>query len=625
MTDTTTKRLTMAQALILYLSKQYVSRDGVENPFFAGVWGIFGHGNVAGIGQALQQYSSEIRYYQSRNEQAQVHAAVAYAKHKNRMQTFACTSSIGPGATNMVTGAALATVNRIPVLLLPGDIFAERLQAPVLQQVEWEHSQDFSANDTFKPVSRYWDRISRPEQLIASLTEAMRVLTSPADTGAVTLCLPQDTQAEAYEYPAVMFEKRVWNIPRNRPDASLLQQAASWIREAKQPIIIAGGGVHYSEANETLRNFVEQTGIPIGETQAGKGALNYDHPLNLGAIGATGTQGANILAREADLVIGIGTRYSDFTSASKTAFQNPNVRFININVMEFDAYKHGAIPLVGDAKVTLEELAEAVGDYRTPQAYEARAKDYNKQWDLEVHNIYSFEHEPLLSQGEVIGMVNSQSRPQDVVLCAAGSLPGDLHKLWRTRDPRGYHMEYGYSCMGYEVAGGLGVKMADPEREVYVMVGDGSFLMMHTEIVTMVQEGIKVNIILLDNHGYASIGGLSKSVGSDGFGTKYRFRDEEQNQLTGENIPTDFAKICEGLGAVVFVARDRGEFSQALEDAKAIQNRPVCIITETDRRQRVGGYESWWDVAVAEVSTNPDVQQARKQYEEAKKNERHHL
>lgn len=619
-----TRRLTMAQALILYLSKQYVARDGVENPFFAGVWGIFGHGNVAGIGQALHQLKHEMRYYQSRNEQAQVHTAVAYAKHKNRMQTFACTSSIGPGATNMITGAALATVNRIPVLLLPGDIFAERIQAPVLQQIEWEHSQDISANDAFKPVSRYWDRLYRPEQLITALPEAMRVLTSPADTGAVTLCLPQDTQTEAYDYPAEMFEKRIWTIPRNRADSGLMAQAASWIKAAKKPMIVAGGGVHYSEANAELQHFVAKTGIPIGETQAGKGALNYDNPLNLGAIGATGTDGANIMAREADLIIGIGTRYSDFTSASKTAFQNPNVRFININVMEFDAYKHSAIPLVGDAKVTLEELGAMLGDYSTDANYQNRANDFNQKWDAEVHRIYNLEHEPMLSQGEVIGMVNTQSRAQDVVLCAAGSMPGDLHKLWRTRNARGYHLEYGYSCMGYEIAGGLGVAMADPEREVYVMVGDGSFLMMNTEIVTMVQEGIKVNIIVVDNHGYASIGGLSKSVGDDGFGTKYRYRDES-GQLTGATLPIDFAKNCESLGAYVIVAKTREAFSQALEDAKAIKHQPVCIITETDRRQRVAGYESWWDVAVAEVSESDSVQQSRKTYEEAKENERHHL
>ncbi|MFN8374441.1 MAG: 3D-(3,5/4)-trihydroxycyclohexane-1,2-dione acylhydrolase (decyclizing) [Anaerolineae bacterium] len=619
-----TRRLTMAQALVLYLSQQYAARDGVENPFFAGVWGIFGHGNVAGVGQALQQMSSSLRYYQCRNEQAQVHTAIAYAKHKNRMQTFACTSSIGPGALNMVTGAAVATVNRIPVLLLPGDIFAERVQAPVLQQLESEHSQDISVNDCFRPVSRYWDRLYRPEQLITALPEAMRVLTSPADTGAVTLALPQDTQAEAFDYPAALFEKRVWVIPRNRPDATLLGQAAAWISQSKAPLIVAGGGVHYSEAWDALRKFSEQAGIPVCETQAGKGALPYDHPLNLGAVGATGTAGANIIAREADLIIGIGTRYSDFTAASKTAFQNPDVRFININVAEFDAYKHNALPLVGDAKVTLDELLAALGRYQTSAAYRQRAHEFNRSWDAEVHRIYNLEHEPMLSQGEVIGMVNSQSRPQDVVLCAAGSLPGDLHKLWRTRDPRGYHLEYGFSTMGYEIAGGMGVKMADPDREVYVMVGDGSFLMMNSEIVTMVQEGLKVTIIVIDNHGYASIGGLSKSVGSDGFGTKYRYRTES-GQLDGETLPIDFAQNCASMGAYVIRATTREAFSQALEQAKTITGRPVCIVTETDRRQRVGGYESWWDVAIAEVSENPAVQQARQQYETNKQQERYHL
>ena len=615
-----TSRLTMAQALVKYLAKQHVARDGRENPFFAGMWGIFGHGNVAGIGQALEQYAPDFRYYQSRNEQAQVLAAVAYAKQKNRLATFACASSIGPGATNMITGAAVATVNRIPVLLLAGDIFAERIQAPVLQQVESEHTQDISVNDCFKPVSRYWDRIYRPEQLITALPEAMRVLTSPADTGAVTLALPQDVQAEAYDYPTALFEKRVWDIPRNRPDSAALKRAAQWIRESKQPIILAGGGVHYSDAYDELERFVAQCGIPVCETNAGKGALRYDNPLNLGAIGVTGTEGANRLARETDLVIGIGTRYGDFTSASKTAFANEKLRFININVAEFDAYKHNALPLVGDAKVALEELLPLLDGFTTDSDYQARVRNYNQAWDAEVHRIYNLEHEPLLSQGEVIGMVNSLTAAGDTVLCAAGSMPGDLHKLWRTRDHKGYHMEYGYSTMGYEIAGGMGVKMADPDREVWVMVGDGSFLMMHTEIVTMVQEGIKVNVIVVDNHGHASIGGLSKSVGSDGFGTKYRYRSES-GQLDGETLPIDFAKNCESLGAHVIRAVNREEFSAALEEAKTIKNRPVCIVTETDRRQRVAGYESWWDVPVAEVSDSESVDAARAAYEEYKKRE----
>ncbi len=608
-----TTRLTMAQALVRYLARQHVARDGIENPFFAGMWGIFGHGNVAGIGQALEQYAPDFRYYQSRNEQAQVLASVAYAKHRNRLATFACASSIGPGASNMITGAAVATVNRIPVLLLAGDIFAERIQAPVLQQVESEHTQDISVNDCFKPVSRYWDRIYRPEQLITALPEAMRVLTSPVDTGAVTLALPQDVQAEAHDYPLAFFEKRVWEIPRNRADAGAIKRAAQWIRESKQPLIIAGGGVHYSDAYDALEAFVARTGIPCCETQAGKGVLKYDNPDNLGAIGVTGTEGANILATETDLVIGIGTRYSDFTSASKTAFMNEDLRFININVAEFDAYKHNALPLVGDARVTLEELLLELSGYRVADDYRERVHAYNRSWDAEVHRIYNLEHEPMLSQGEVIGLVNSLSDAGDTVLCAAGSLPGDLHKLWRTRNRKGYHLEYGYSTMGYEIAGGMGVKMADPEREVWVMVGDGSFLMMHTEIVTMVQEGIKVNIIVLDNHGFASIGGLSKSVGSDGFGTKYRYRTDS-GQLDGETLPIDFAKNCESLGAHVIRAKDREEFSRAMAEAKAHQGGPVCIVTEVDRRQRVDGYGSWWDVPVAEVSESESVKQAREAY-----------
>ncbi len=619
----TTQRLTMAQALVKYLAAQHVSRDGVENPFFAGMWGIFGHGNVAGVGQALEQYAPELRYYQCRNEQAQVLTSVAYAKHRNRLATFACASSIGPGASNMITGAAVATVNRIPVLILPGDIFAERIQAPVLQQLENEHSQDFSVNDCFKPVSRYWDRINRPEQIITALPEAMRVLTSPADTGAVTLSLPQDIQAYAYDYPADMFEKRVWQIPRNRPDVAAVQRAAQWIRASEQPIIVAGGGVHYSDAHDALEDFVARTGIPVTETQAGKGALLYDNPANLGAAGVTGTEGAIALMSEADLVIGIGTRYSDFTSASNTAFARDGIRFININVAEFDAYKNSALPLVGDARVTLEELSAALAGYAVADDYRARAQAYNRAWDAEVHRIYNLEHEPMLSQGEVIGMVNTLSGAGDTVLCAAGSMPGDLHKLWRTRNRKGYHLEYGYSTMGYEIAGGLGVKLAEPEREVWVMVGDGSFLMMHTEIVTMVQEGIKVNIVVVDNHGFASIGALSKSVGSDGFGTKYRYRSGS-GQLDGETLPIDFAKNCESLGAHVIRARDREEFSRAMEEAKAHQGGPVCIVTEVDRRQRVPGYGAWWDVPVAEVSEMEAVQAARADYEANKDRENYY-
>jgi 3D-(3,5/4)-trihydroxycyclohexane-1,2-dione acylhydrolase (decyclizing) len=489
--------------------------------------------------------------------------------------------------------------------------------------VEWEHSQDFSVNDCFKPVSRYWDRINRPEQIIAALPEVMRVLTSPSETGAVTLALPQDVQTMAYDYPSSLFEKRVWHIPRNRPDLGRLQQAAEWIKQSKRPIIVAGGGVIYSEATETLRRFAEMTGIPVGETMAGKGSLNYNHPLNLGAIGVTGTLGANVMAREADLVIGIGTRYSDFTTASKTAFQGDTLKFININVTEFDAYKHNAIPLVGDARATLEELMGALSGYQTSHTYQERAKQYNVEWDAEVTRIYNLEHGPLISQGEVIGVINTLSKADDVVLNAAGSMPGDLHKLWRTRNPKGYHMEYGNSTMGYEIAGGLGVKMADPSREVYVMVGDASYLMMNSEIVTAVQEGMKLIIIIVDNHGFASIGGLSKSIGSDGFGTKYRYRNQD-GQLTGETLPVDYGANAGSLGANVIRASNRDELADAVLKAQGM-DQTVCIVVETDRRQRVGGYESWWDVAVAEVSENPAVQEARKNFEAAKTKEQHYL
>jgi len=619
----TTERLTMAQALIKFLMSQYVERDGRENKFFAGCFGIFGHGNVAGIGQALQQMP-EFRYYQTRNEQAMVHTAAAFAKMSNRTRTFACTTSIGPGATNMVTAAAGATINRLPVLLLPGDIFARRNVAPVLQQLEAGWSQDLSANDCFKPISRYWDRINRPEQIITALPEVMRVLTSPADTGAVTLALPQDVQTEAYDYPVDLFVKRVWSIPRPRPDQDLLQKAAGWIRASQKPLIVAGGGVLYSLATGALLHFAGQTGIPVAETQAGKGALPYDHPLALGAIGVTGTPGANITAREADLIIGIGTRYSDFTTASKTAFQNPDVRFVNINVAEFDAHKHSAVPLTADARVTLEELGEFLDGYDTGPDYRAQAARFNKEWDAEVGRLYNLEHGPPISQGEVIGAVNEASQPQDVVLCAAGSLPGDLHKLWRTRDPKGYHLEYGYSCMGYEIAGGLGVKMADPEREVYVMVGDGSYLMMAQEIVTSIQEGIKLNVILIDNHGFASIGGLSESLGSAGFGTRYHYRDEATGQLSGEKLPVDFAANARSLGAHVIEAADLPAFKAALKEAQG-QERTTVIVVETDREERVPGYESWWDVAVAEVSESPAVDEARQAYEQAKEKERSYL
>ena len=618
----------MAQAVIAFLENQYVERDGVEQAFFAGCFGIFGHGNVAGIGQALQQMP-EFRYYQARNEQAMVHIATAFAKVHNRMRTFACTSSIGPGATNMVTGAATATINRLPVLLLPGDIFARRNVAPVLQQLESEHSQDISVNDCFKPVSRYWDRISRPEQLLTALPEAMRVMTSPAETGAVTLALPEDVQTEAYDYPEAFFRRRAWRIARPRPDRQTLEQAAAWIRASRRPLIVAGGGVIYSGATELLGRFVEQTGIPAGETMAGKGSLRFDHPLNLGAVGVTGTFAANRLAREADLVIGIGTRYSDFTTASKTAFQYPGVRFININVAEFDAAKHLALQLVGDARATLEELLPLLDGYHVDEGYRAQAERLQAEWDAEVERIYAIRHTPQPSQGELIGAVNEQSSPGAIMVCAAGSLPGDLHKLWRARHPKNYHMEYGYSCMGYEIAGGLGAKMAAPDRDVYVMVGDGSYLMMSSEIVTSLQENYKLIIVLLDNHGFKSIGSLSRSLGQDGFGTRYVY--PRNGVLPGdamgaeaETLSIDLAANARSLGALVIECKTYEDFVHALEQARTTGQTTVISI-QNDRYEGVPGYESWWDVPVAEVSAMPSVQAAREEWEAMRAKERYFL
>jgi 3D-(3,5/4)-trihydroxycyclohexane-1,2-dione acylhydrolase (decyclizing) len=625
MTNTRTERLTMAQALIRFLKSQYVERDGAETPFFAGCFGIFGHGCVAGVGEALLQ-NPDFRYYQVRNEQGAVHAATAYAKVKNRLQTFACLSSIGPGATNMITGAATATINRLPVLLLPGDIFARRNVAPVLQQLESAQSQDFSVNDCFKPVSRYWDRINRPDQLLTALPEALRVLTSPSETGAVTLALPQDVQTEAYDYPAELFRRRIWRIMRNRADRAALQAAAELIRAAQRPMIVAGGGVIYAEATETLRALVDATGIPVGETMAGKGSLRWDHPLNLGAIGATGTLAANRIARDADLVIGVGTRYSDFTTASKTAWQHPAVRFVNINVAEFDAGKHHGLAVVGDAREALEELGELLAGYGVDPAYRAEAQRLHDAWDAEVQRIYDIRLEPLPSQGELIGVINELAGRDAIMLNAAGSMPGDLHKLWRTTHPKNFHLEYGNSCMGYEIAGGLGAKLAAPEREVFVIVGDGSWLMLSSELATAIQQGIKLVVLLWDNSGYKSIGALSRSLGLDGFGTRYV--EPIEGVLVGDAAgdavtPTvvDFALNARSLGADVIECATRDDYVAALQAAKAAVRTTVVVI-RNDRLQGVPGYESWWDVAVPEVSALPSVQEARVRYEEMRAEER---
>jgi len=619
--------MTMAQALVRFLASQYVERDGVEQRFFAGCWGIFGHGNVAGIGEALFEHPELLPYHMARNEQSMVHSAVGYARMKDRLQTFACTSSIGPGATNMITGAALATVNRLPVLLLPGDVFASRIPDPVLQQLEVPARGDVSVNDAFQPVSRYWDRITRPEQIIPAAFAAMRVLASPAETGAVTLALPQDIQVEAYDYPDEFLAKRVWHIDRRPPEPAALARAVAALRAAKRPLIVAGGGVIYACASEALRRFVEETGIPVAETQAGKGSLPYDHPAALGAIGVTGTSAANRLAHEADLVIGIGTRWSDFTTASKSAFQNNAVRFVNINVAELDSTKHAALAVTADARVTLEALA-GVG-YRVEKAYRDECANLAREWDAEVTRLYSLDHRPLPAQSEVIGAVNTFSSPTDVVVCAAGSMPGDLHKLWRARDRKQYHVEYGYSCMGYEIAGALGAKMAAPDREVYALVGDGSYLMLNEAIVTSLQERAKLVVVLVDNHGYASIGGLSRSLGTDGFGTQFRQGKDGSRGLDGERdpapyLPTDLATNAESLGAHAIRARGIAELREALAAAKKV-DRTVVIHIEVDRYASVPSYESWWDVPVAEVSEPASVRDARNMYEKTKPKQRRYL
>jgi 3D-(3,5/4)-trihydroxycyclohexane-1,2-dione acylhydrolase (decyclizing) len=602
------KRLTMAQALVRFMASQYVERDGVEQRFFAGVWGIFGHGNVAGIGQALAQYPEALKYHQARNEQSMIHVAVGYARMKDRLATFACTSSIGPGATNLVTGAALATINRLPVLLLPGDAFASRAPDPALQQLEVPSRGDLTVNDTLQAVSKYWDRIARPEQIISAALNAMRVLTDPAETGAVTLALPQDVQTEAFDVPDEFLAKRVWHIERRPPDGAAFARAIELINAARRPLIVAGGGVVYSGATELLRAFVERSGIPVAETQAGKGALPYDHPLALGAIGATGTFAANRVARDADVVIGIGTRWSDFTTASKTLFEGASLRFINLNVASVDAFKLNAIPLLCDARAGLEALAAA--EWVIDERYRTKAEKLHAEWDAEVTRLYTLDQKPP-AQSAVIGAVNAASEPRDVVVAAAGSLPGDLHKLWRTRDPKGYHIEYGYSTMGYEIPGGIGAKLAAPDREVFVMLGDGSYLMSPGELSTAIAEGVKLIVVLVDNHGFASIGNLSRSLGTNGFGTK-----SEQ--------AIDFVANAASLGARAVRARTIAELQTALKDAKSGTETTVIVI-ETDPLVTVPSYESWWEVVPAEASEQEGVRKARQDWSTNKKRQRRHI
>ena len=623
-----TVRLTVAQAVVRFLAAQYSERDGVERRLVAGCFGIFGHGNVAGLGQALLESEladpALLPYHQARNEQGMVHASVAYARMRNRLSTLACTSSIGPGATNMVTGAALATINRLPVLLLPGDVFATRVASPVLQELERPDSGDVSVNDAFRPVSRYFDRVWRPEQLPAALLGAMRVLTDPVETGAVTVALPQDVQAEAWDWPVDLFARRVWHVPRPVPEPAALARAVALLRQARRPLLVAGGGVIYAEATDALRSFAEATGVPVAETQAGKGSLPYDHPLSVGAVGATGTTAANALARDADVVLGVGTRWSDFTTASRTAFAAPGVRFVNVNVTPVDAAKHAGVSVVADAREALTALTTALAGWSSDGAYRDRARDLAAAWDRTVDRAYHLGHGPRPAQSEVLGVVNEVAAPRDVVVCAAGSMPGDLHKLWRTRDPKGYHVEYGYSCMGYEIAGGLGAKMACPDREVFVMVGDGSYLMMAQELVTAVQEGVKLIVVLVQNHGFASIGELSETVGAQRFGTWYRSRNPATGRLDGDVLPVDLAANAASLGAQVLRAGTVAELRDALQAARRATGTTVVHV-ETDPLVPAPDSDAWWDVPVAEVATLDTTVKARAAYEANKARQRTYL
>ncbi|WP_406170945.1 3D-(3,5/4)-trihydroxycyclohexane-1,2-dione acylhydrolase (decyclizing) [Streptomyces canus] len=621
-----TTRLTVAQALVRFLSVQYTERDSVRHRLIAGTWGIFGHGNVAGVGQALLEAGEDaMPFHQGRNEQAMVHAAVGHARQLNRLSAQAVTTSIGPGATNLVTGAALATINRLPVLLLPGDYFATRAADPLLQQLEHPTEADVSVNDTLRPVSRYFDRIHRPEALIPAALQAMRVLADPAETGAVTLALPQDVQAEAYDWPEEFFAERLWRVRRPAPDPVELAEAVRAILGAARPLIVAGGGIHHSEAEEALKAFADATGIPVTSTQAGKGSLRHDHPADLGGIGHTGTAVADDLARTADLVIGVGTRYPDFTTASGTLFQNPDVRFLNLNVTSFDAHKLAARTVVCDARAGLEALTSALEGHRVNAAYEAEYGAGKERWERVVTRAFEAADENAVpTQTQLLGALDAVVGDEDVVINAAGSLPGDLHKLWRARSPRQYHLEYGYSCMGYEIPAAIGVQQATPDTPVWALVGDGTYLMMPTELVTAVQEGLPINLVLIQNHGYASIGGLSESVGGERFGTAYRYRAAD-GTFSGAPLPVDLAANAASLGMDVLRAKTVRELREALAAARA-SDRPTCVYVETDTATPTAPpAAAWWDVPVAQTASREAAVAARTEYDRQAAARRTHL
>ena len=622
-----TIRLTVSQAIVRFLAQQYTRRDGREQRLIEGFFGIFGHGNVAGLGQALLEAEladpHTMPYYLARNEQGAVHAASGFAKQRDRLSTLAVTTSIGPGATNMITGAALATVNRIPVLLFPADVFASRTPDPVLQQLERNDSQDVTVNDAFRPVSAFFDRVWRPEQLRLSLLNAMRVLTDPALTGAVTIALPEDVQAEAWDFPAELFDRRVWTIVRSRADVDTLAEAAALVAAAERPFLVAGGGVQYSQAHDALAEFSERHGIPVGQTHAGKGALPIEHPMNVGGVGATGTTAANALAEQADLVIGVGTRYSDFTTASHSLFAREGVRFVNLNVAGLDAIKLAGLSVVGDARESVNEIDALLGAASTSDAYRAEIAALKTDWDA-VRAAAVVPIEGLPSQVSLLAVLNDELAPEDVIVNAAGSAPGDLHRLWNPKSPKQHHVEYGFSTMGYEIAGALGIKLAAPERQVVALVGDGSYLMLAQELVTAVAEGLKLVVVLIDNQGYASIGNLSESVGSQRFGTKYRFRDAASARLDGDVLPVDLAANMRSLGADVIEADGVDEFRAALRAALAAENTTAVYVRSDPLAAGIPG-GAWWDVPVAEISDVPSTREARIRYEADRRAQRTHL
>lgn len=598
-------KLTMAQALVKFLDNQYISYDGVESKFVDGIFGIFGHGCVVGIGQALEQGGHGLRYYQGHNEQGMAHAAIAYAKQMKRRKIIACTSSIGPGALNMVTACGTATANRIPLLVLPGDTFACRQPDPVLQQIEQYNSCATTANDAFKPVCRYWDRINRPEQLMTACINAMRVLTDPADTGAVCIAMPQDVEAEAFDYPDHFLQKRVWYMDRRVPSDREIEAAAEMIKNAKKPMIVVGGGVTYSDSEKAVLALAEKCNIPIGETQAGKGQIAFDHALNMGGCGVTGGPAANAIAKQADLVIAVGTRLTDFTTCSKWGFQNPEVKMLGINVCSFDALKMDATAVIADAKVAVEAIAAKLDGYKSQWSNEI--KDAKDAYIAEIDRCYNEKLEVGFSQKRALGIINEVIAPDSVVIGSSGSLPGCLQRIWKSKAPNTYHVEYGFSCMGYEICGALGAKLAVGDREVYSMVGDGSFLMLHSELYTAVQENKKVNIMLFDNSGWGCIENLQNGQGTDTFGTRFTRRNESTGMLDGEVIMTDYAKIAEGYGCKAYRVTNEEELYAALEDSKK-QTIPTLFDIKVAHKSMTDGYDSWWRVGVAEVSTSERVQ-----------------